>query len=705
MSTEELKLRRYQESLVSRVLKAWGEGKKNILMQLPTGGGKTACFSSISKSFTSQGQRVLVVAHKEELVLQNAKSLEKWCGQACGLIKAGFKADYSLDLQSASIQTLASRWSRIDDFNSIIGNFNLIIIDECHRSAANIYKPLFSYPNTKILGVSATPERNDKLSLGELYKGIVQGIQTRQLIKRGYLSHYRFFADKKSMEWKGSKLVDGDFSTSDIAERNNIKELSESVVENYRQHGEDGTCLVFALNVQHSLEITEAYNQAGIAAVHLDANSTRKYRREILDKFAAGELKVISNVALFGEGLDIPGLNCIQVVRPTQSLGFHLQMLGRVLRPSEGKKYAIVLDHTDNYTRLGFPDDDRHWFLEEDENDNYTSEIELDEDDDDEDLADEAPVEVEIELIEVTEEEREKRRQLKMVRVRERRKLELEEKRKKLQAEAMKQVAIRIKQYYQNRLKIQQEQRKQYEEQLRLRREQQEAQVRAEAQIKRQLEQEAEVKRQHKIAQQTFLDQRAHRQKERELAAQELISIETRKIMMMLRTDQIKDNNECEAILKERKILEINQLEMEENARKRHLALANLHKKQKWERIRPIVNEESREEAIDRLKEIDDHQYSWFTQSLLLNDLDIVSIKTLTRLYYDIDYSSAHETNYTEGLWNFIVEQLIHYESEGIQNKKWATDLLERMPTPKGIWERIAVAFEYKPGWVHYKTR
>jgi superfamily II DNA or RNA helicase len=96
MSTEELKLRRYQESLVSRVLKAWGEGKKNILMQLPTGGGKTACFSSISKSFTSQGQRVLVVAHKEELVLQNAKSLEKWCGQACGLIKAGLFSRFTI---------------------------------------------------------------------------------------------------------------------------------------------------------------------------------------------------------------------------------------------------------------------------------------------------------------------------------------------------------------------------------------------------------------------------------------------------------------------------------------------------------------------------------------------------------------------------------------------------------------------------------
>jgi superfamily II DNA or RNA helicase len=690
---ETSELRRYQSSLENRVFRAWKKGSKNILMQLPTGGGKTSVFSSIAQKFISKNLKVLVVAHKEELVLQNAKSLEKWCNSTCGLIKAGYKPDYSLNLQSSSIQSLINRWD-------LIGNLDLIIIDEAHRSPSNIYSPLFDFPDPKILGVTATPIRNDKKEFADLYDVLVPGIQTRQLIKRGYLSDYRFFADRNAMKWQTAKIIDGDFSASDIAGLNDIVELSSSVVKNYQSHGENGTCLVFAVNVEHSLRIVEAYNRAGISAIHLDANSTRKYRREVLKLLADGSLKIISNVALFGEGLDIPGLNCVQIVRPTQSLGLHLQMLGRVLRKSAGKEYAILLDHTDNYQRLGFADDDRHWSLDR-------TPIIIGNRRDDR-SAGNPPNAYEIQkidLIEITAATREAERE-------KQKNIEREERKRQREAERQKKAALKLQEE-------QAAQRKQEEEQLKLRRETLEAEARAKAEIQRQQEQEAalkarkqrelediarkeaEVKRQHKIAQQTFLDQRARRQKDREFAAE----LETRKIMEKLRAEQLKDDEECEAILKERKILEIDQLEMEENARRRHLALVNLHKKQKWERIRAMVNEESREEAIDRLKEIDDHQYSWFTQSLLLTDLDTPGIKALIRFYYDVDYNSSHGKHYAEDLWNFIIGQLIRYENEGVRNKKWATDLLEKMPTPKGVWERIAVAFEYKPGWVHYKTR
>jgi hypothetical protein len=349
---------------------------------------------------------------------------------------------------------------------------------------------------------------------------------------------------------------------------------------------------------------------------------------------------------------------------------------------------------------LGFADDDRHWNL-----DRTPIVIGSRRDDRSAGNPPNAYEIQKIDLIEITAAAREAERE-------KRKNIEREERKRQREAKRQKKAALKLQEE-------QAAQRKQEEEQLKLRRETLEAEARAKAYIDRQQEQEAalkaqkqrelediarkeaEVKRQHKIAQQTFLDQRARRQKDREFAAE----LETRKIMEKLRAEQLKDDEECEAILKERKILEIDQLEMEENAHRRHQALVNLHKKQKWERIRAMVNEESREEAIDRLKEIDDHQYSWFTQSLLLNDLDTPGIKTLIRFYYDVDYNSAHGKHYAEDLWNFIIGQLIRYESEGVRNKKWGTDLLEKMPTPKWVWERIAIAFEYKPGWVHYKTR
>jgi superfamily II DNA or RNA helicase len=139
ISTEEkLELRRYQVSSENRVFREWGKGSKNILMQLPTGGGKTSIFSSIAQKFLSKNLRVLIVAHKEELVLQNAKSLEKWCNYSCGLIKAGYKPDYNLNLQSASIQSLINRWD-------LIGSFDLIIIDEAHRSPSIYIVHYFSF--------------------------------------------------------------------------------------------------------------------------------------------------------------------------------------------------------------------------------------------------------------------------------------------------------------------------------------------------------------------------------------------------------------------------------------------------------------------------------------------------------------------------------------------------------------------------------
>ena len=358
MTTTTYQLRDYQQELIDRIFDRWRSDLYRVMAQLPTGGGKSACFSAIAAEVASWGCRILVISHTEELVTQNAKHLERWCNTSVGIIKAGYTPDYELPIQSASIQSLVNRF---DD----VGEFELIIIDEAHRSSSDTYLQVFArFPTARVLGVTATPIRSDGKGFNRLYDCLECGISTAKLIDRGYLSPYRLFADPRPMQTRGAKTQMGDYSLSDLARMNDAIELSGSLVGSYQKYVDGGSCIAFAINVEHSQSIAAAYNHHSIPAIHLDADTDRFTRRRALELLRSGEIKVISNVGLFGEGVDVPNLDCVQIARPTKSLGLHLQMLGRVLRISEGKEHGIILDHTDNYDRLGLPDDDRYWRLE-----------------------------------------------------------------------------------------------------------------------------------------------------------------------------------------------------------------------------------------------------------------------------------------------------------------------------------------------------
>lgn len=348
------KLRDYQKSLIQGVYERWKSGDRSVMAQLPTGGGKTAIFSEIAREMAQEG--VLVIAHRQELITQAAEKLQSICGEPVGIIKAGVKPSPVFRIQVASIQTLVRR------------NFppaGLVIIDESHHATARgCRKILNAYPKAYVLGVTATPVRTDGSGFDDLFDALVCGPSVKQLIASGYLAPFRLYADSKPIDTSGVRTVAGDYNQKQLADTVDIVKLSGDLIESYRRHANGKRNLVFAINVEHSKCIADRYNAAGIPAEHVDGETPDVERKAIFERFALGVTKVLSNVGIATEGTDIPAIECVQVARPTKSLGLHLQMLGRALRPVQGKEYAIFIDHTKNWAIHGLPTRDRIWTLE-----------------------------------------------------------------------------------------------------------------------------------------------------------------------------------------------------------------------------------------------------------------------------------------------------------------------------------------------------
>lgn len=356
-----MELREYQRELIAQIYEAWKTDKR-LLVQLPTGAGKTVIFSEVVSNFASRGETCLVLVHREELLTQAVAKLWKVTGGAgIGVIKNGYKPDYSLPIQVASVQSLKNRLSLLE-------SPDLIIIDEAHHVRAKTYESILeAYGNAYQLGVTATPIRLDGKGFEDSFDRLLCGATTKELIELGYLSPYKFYACPNPMVTKGVGKTGGDYNLTELARANDIEVMVGDFTDQYRQFASGKRCLVFAINVEHSIAIAQAYNKAGIKAAHLDGKSSRDDRAQILKAFERGEIKVLTNCALFDEGLDIPALEAVQIARPTASLSRWLQMCGRVLRPFEGKENAIIIDHTWTFNNLKLPTTPRNWLLTGDE--------------------------------------------------------------------------------------------------------------------------------------------------------------------------------------------------------------------------------------------------------------------------------------------------------------------------------------------------
>ena len=351
-------LRPYQQDLIDRIQQSWFNGNSSALAQMPTGAGKTIAFAHIVGDAITASKTVLILAHRAELITQAASKITEITGLEPGIIKAGIKPNYDRAIQVASVQSLTRRLTHCP-------HPDLIVIDEAHHSTAQSYRSILNnYPNSKILGVTATPVRLDGSGFRGIFDELICGVTVKELIEMGSLSPFKYFAPEQSMSLVGVRKRGGDYSAESIEDANPAESVAADCLKAYRDRLQDKQVVIFAVSVAHSQAIAASFAANNITAAHLDGTSDDDVRSLTMEAFRAGKIKVLTNCALFDEGLDIPGLDGVILARPTASLGRYLQMVGRALRPSPNKEYASIIDLAGSWERHGLPDDDRLWSLD-----------------------------------------------------------------------------------------------------------------------------------------------------------------------------------------------------------------------------------------------------------------------------------------------------------------------------------------------------
>ena len=242
---------------------------------------------------------------------------------------------------------------------------NGVLVHNCQHSLANQWLKLKQhFRKSKMIGLTATPCRLDGKPLREYFDTLVIGPSTADLIAKGALTPYDYYAPSR-IDTSGMKHNKTDFTADALSFFSQKREIIGDNIQQYQRLANGKRNIVFACNVKHSLEIVKRYQDAGIPAAHLDGETPQADREKILSQFASGEIKVLSNVELFGEGFDLPAIEVVSLLRPTLSTSLYLQQVGRALRPCPelGKERALILDHVGNYERHGMPDDYREWSL------------------------------------------------------------------------------------------------------------------------------------------------------------------------------------------------------------------------------------------------------------------------------------------------------------------------------------------------------
>lgn len=354
----ELVLFDYQQRAVDEVREAL-RSHRRVLLQLPTGGGKTAVATHIARETTARGKRIAFLCHRVELVEQTSATWRKY-GLPHGFVIAGRPSSVE-PATVCSIDTLKRRLLTTPEPD-------VAIWDECHHLGAAGWRAIMEHwQRARHIGLTATPWRLDGRGLGHQFDAMVKGPSPAWLIEHGYLSRYEIFAPNPP-DMRGAKRVGGDYASAEASKRMDVPKRIGDILLHWRRFANGMRSIVFAVNVADSRFIVERFNSAGIPAAHLDADTPKEERREIIRGFATGRMLVLSNVALFGEGFDLSAIaqtdvtiDCAIDAAPTESLSAVLQRWGRVLRR---KPYpAIILDHAGNSNRHGFPDDERDWTL------------------------------------------------------------------------------------------------------------------------------------------------------------------------------------------------------------------------------------------------------------------------------------------------------------------------------------------------------
>lgn len=342
-----MELRPYQAEAKTSVFEQWDKGFKRTLVVLPTGTGKTVVFAKIAEECVREGSRVLILAHRGELLEQAADKILK----ATGLMCATEKAEQSClgswyRITVGSVQTLMSE-KRLSNFPA--DYFNTIIIDEAHHCISESYqKILRHFDSANILGVTATPDRGDMKNLGQVFDSLAYEYTLPQAIKDGYLSPIKALTIPLTLDLSGVSMQAGDFRASDIDTA--LDPYLEAIADEMTEYCADRKTVVFLPLVKTSQKFRDILNSKGFRAA--EVNGSSEDRAQVLKDYENGKYNVLCNSMLLTEGWDCPSVDCVIVLRPTKVRSLYCQMVGRGTRLAPGKDHLLLLDflwHTERH--------------------------------------------------------------------------------------------------------------------------------------------------------------------------------------------------------------------------------------------------------------------------------------------------------------------------------------------------------------------
>lgn len=379
----EIVLRPKQSLAVERVREEFSKHRR-VLLVAPTAFGKTVTFSYIAASATKLGRRIVIIAHRQELIDQISGTL-MWFGVDHGIISPQYTPSYRKQVQVASIQTLRSRMSKIP---AEYAKFDLVIIDEAHHLlASNTFGQVYaSLGSPRLLGVTATPQRGDGKGLGEaaggLFQTLVEVTDVRELIVEGFLSDFIVYAPPVELDLSDVKVLAGDYEKKSLAEKVDKPMVIGSAVREYSKICPGVPAVVFCVSIEHCHHVAEQFCDAGFDFRVIDGSMKDADRKALISGLGK-EFHGLVSCDVISEGTDIPAITCAIFLRPTKSLGLFIQQAGRALRTiyadgfdlstREGrlaaiaaspKPRAILLDHAGLTYVHGLIDDPREWSLE-----------------------------------------------------------------------------------------------------------------------------------------------------------------------------------------------------------------------------------------------------------------------------------------------------------------------------------------------------
>ena len=331
-------------------------GEKRVCGVAPCGAGKTIMTGWMIKEAVARGKTAVFFVHRKELIDQTADTFRA-LNIPFGIISSDAETNYNLPVQIAGVQTLVNR---LDELKTP----DLLICDECHHILAKTYMKIIEHwKSAYLLGVTATPERLGGIRLGKVFQSLVLAPSVKDLIGMGHLTDFVYYAPNFGLDFSKLTVRRGDYVIDEAACMMSDGKVIYNIVDNYKKRANGKSAICYCVNIEHSKIVAENFNKAGISAAQVDGTTPKAERQRIVDEFRAGNITILCNAELFGEGFDLPCMDAVILARPTKSLTLHIQQSMRPMRPdyNNPKKVAIILDCVDRH--LGLPDEPRHWSL------------------------------------------------------------------------------------------------------------------------------------------------------------------------------------------------------------------------------------------------------------------------------------------------------------------------------------------------------